>query len=382
MPIPALRVQQSTDTTGYGSLVLNYGPTSARNFIAAFGSSAARVRYCISWSTGFEIGIGTFDGGSPGSLARSTIVASSNAGAAVALPAGVKDVFAWLDPADRPVLSLSASATLTAADAGNLVLYTGSGGATVTLPASTALPIGASIIVRHLNGPNEIYVSAATGDGIDSTYVILAPGHSVTLTLAYPGYWTGMVTAPPRFGRAVGEVFAFAGPYQPPLSLWCNGQAVLRSAYPALFAAISTTYGEGNGTTTFNVPDLRGRAIFGADAMGGYTAGRVTTSGSGITGWMLGAAGGHERMQAHTHSISDPGHTHTAGTAAGGTGSAAVETPGYGAYQAIAAGGNHAHGVNVSAAATGISGTNSAGDGGSQNMPPTMTLNLVIFAGA
>lgn len=55
-----------------------------------------------------------------------------------------------------------------------------------------------------------------------------------------------------------GDIKLSASP-NPPSSFWliCNGQAVLRSAYPSLFAAIGTTYGPGDSSTTFNLPDLQ-----------------------------------------------------------------------------------------------------------------------------
>lgn len=67
----------------------------------------------------------------------------------------------------------------------------------------------------------------------------------------------------------------------------CDGTAYNRTTYAALFAAIGTAYGTGNGSTTFNIPDLRGRFIAGADAMGGIAANRL---GSGLTGGITGAA--------------------------------------------------------------------------------------------
>ena len=60
-------------------------------------------------------------------------------------------------------------------------------------------------------------------------------------------------------------VMAFAGGDPPSGWLYCNGQAVSRTTYAALFAIISTTYGAGNESTTFNVPDLRGAFIRGHD---------------------------------------------------------------------------------------------------------------------
>ncbi len=73
------------------------------------------------------------------------------------------------------------------------------------------------------------------------------------------------------------------------------GQAVSRTTYSVLFALLGTTFGTGDGSTTFNIPDLRGRVVAGADAMGGVAAGRLTDPVSGIDA--LGDAGG---AQSHT----------------------------------------------------------------------------------
>lgn len=57
------------------------------------------------------------------------------------------------------------------------------------------------------------------------------------------------------------------------------GQAISRTTYATYFAQVSTTYGIGDGTTTFNVPDLRGRFTLTNDALGGTPANRVTSAG-------------------------------------------------------------------------------------------------------
>lgn len=68
-----------------------------------------------------------------------------------------------------------------------------------------------------------------------------------------------------------------------------NGQAISRSGVgAALFARIGTTYGVGDGSTTFNVPDITGRSISGKEA----TATRLTTTNSGVDGGTMGATGG------------------------------------------------------------------------------------------
>lgn len=83
-----------------------------------------------------------------------------------------------------------------------------------------------------------------------------------------------------------GEVVPFAGPTAPAGALFCYGQAVSRTSYAGLFAVISTTYGAGDGSTTFNLPDLRGRVAAGKDDMGGSAAGNL--SGGGVLGAALG----------------------------------------------------------------------------------------------
>lgn len=74
-------------------------------------------------------------------------------------------------------------------------------------------------------------------------------------------------------------------------------------------------YGIGDGTTTFEVPDLRGRALIGRDDMGGSAASRVTSGTSGIAATRVGAAGGLQTLMAHTHTVDTKG-TGTAGTTA------------------------------------------------------------------
>ncbi|MEM6911048.1 MAG: tail fiber protein [Verrucomicrobiota bacterium] len=106
-----------------------------------------------------------------------------------------------------------------------------------------------------------------------------------------------------------GSVMPFAGTTLPRNFLWAAGQAVSRTTYAALFAALGTTYGAGDGSTTFNLPDLRGRVAAGKDDMGGSAASRLTSGGAGgIDGAILGTGGGGQQhvltsaqMPSHTH---------------------------------------------------------------------------------
>jgi len=83
-----------------------------------------------------------------------------------------------------------------------------------------------------------------------------------------------------------GEVVPFAGATAPAGALFCYGQTVSRTTYAGLFAVIGTTYGGGDGSTTFHLPDLRGRAVAGKSDMGGSDAGIL--SGGGVLNAALG----------------------------------------------------------------------------------------------
>lgn len=74
------------------------------------------------------------------------------------------------------------------------------------------------------------------------------------------------------------------------------GQAISRTTYATFFSLVSTAYGVGDGSTTFNVPDLRGRVGVAPDNMGGSAASRVTTAGSGIDGSTIGSVGGAQNV--------------------------------------------------------------------------------------
>ena len=155
-------------------------------------------------------------------------------------------------------------------------------------------------------------------------------------------------------GVPAGCVMPYAGATAPDGWLLCHGQAVSRTTYADLFAAIGTAYGPGDGSTTFNVPDLRGRIAAGRDDMGGTDAGRLAGGVANRT--TLGGAGG-----APTHTLTTaeiPAHSH-----------------GFTAVIAIGGGGFSVGG----AFNNGTTATNNTGGGGAHtNTQPTLILNYVI----
>jgi Microcystin-dependent protein len=119
-----------------------------------------------------------------------------------------------------------------------------------------------------------------------------------------------------------GVIKAFGGTVAPAGYLLCNGAAVSRSTYAALFSLISTLYGAGDGSTTFNVPDAVGRSLVGQgshadvstmganDGLSAATRSPIHNSTSGIV--LAGAPGvGSLSLPNHGHGVTDNGHAHS-----------------------------------------------------------------------
>lgn len=173
---------------------------------------------------------------------------------------------------------------------------------------------------------------------------------------------------------APGVINMFGGSQAPSGSLLCNGAAYSRTAYPALFAAIGTTYGAGDGANTFNVPNLQGRVPVGAGT--GY--------GLGSTGGAATVALTEAQMPAHSHSGTTNGvgdHVHGNGlgsggflsgnTSIGGTGLSTAGTSYAQSWVNPTTGGAGAHSHTIQ--------TDTRGSGAPHNnMQPYVVINYII----
>lgn len=175
----------------------------------------------------------------------------------------------------------------------------------------------------------------------------------------------------------LGSVLDYTGSTAPNSAfVLAYGQAISRMSYAAYFALVGTTYGAGDGSTTFNIPDLRGRVCAGKGDMGGVDAGRITPGYFGSNGAALGAVGGSEshilttaQLASHSHAntLIDPGHVHG------------------GVPQAVGAGGGGGFSTvngttSTSSATTGITITNASTGSGSphNNVQPTIILSKIV----
>ena len=124
-----------------------------------------------------------------------------------------------------------------------------------------------------------------TGDGKDVT-VAFSPssaadfsapvsGSKLSAVMVMLSKWRNYIS---RALVPTGTVLAFAGSSAPSGFLLCDGRAVSRTTYTSLFSVIGTTYGSGDGSTTFNLPDMRGRVAVGSDANLGAAAGVQSVS--------------------------------------------------------------------------------------------------------
>jgi microcystin-dependent protein len=171
-------------------------------------------------------------------------------------------------------------------------------------------------------------------------------------------------TSPLSFALLVptGCIMQFAGSSIPNGWLACNGSAVNRSTYITLFGVIGTTYGVGDGSTTFNLPDLKGRVPLGVG------------QGSGLTDRVLAVTGGTEthtlttaEMPIHNHTASDSGHTHSGTTNTDGSHTHTITDPG------------HSHNIGTETVESGAGSVVANNDQGNTQSPyPTTTSSTGI----
>jgi microcystin-dependent protein len=229
------------------------------------------------------------------------------------------------------------------------------------------------VIVQQINSATTMTVLRGAEGSPIKTHAV---GDTVSLSIT-AGTLAALI--PP------GKLEMYAGGTPPIGWLLCDGSAVSRTTFANLFAAIGTTWGPGDGSTTFNVPDLRGRSPIGAG------------TGTGLTNRTLGAQVGAEthvmalsEMPSHGHNDTghyhtDSGHSHSGGTgnqssnhAHGSSAGSGFAFTGQGTWGSVSGGqptvggpnlktagvdADHSHSFNTNGASASI------GSGSAQNQP-------------
>lgn len=384
-------------------------------------ASLATVFYAIeglvSGTLKVEWGVGKVTVGPPTVFERTTVIGNSDGTTTRLNFTGSVRVYNEV-PAERVVYSQPAAGLRAPATKIGAALWaTATGGpndwvVTTPLPDTDTLPPGATVIFKAtaastgavtVNVDGGGALALLTNDGAQA----LGAG-DITLNMLVMMVWDGAnwrcLNATARSLIPVGTIL-FVADTALTTQGWipCDGRNVSRASYPRLrdrWQAINFPFGIGNGSTTMGVPDLRGRALFGRDNLGGTLAGRLNAVAwanfLSASATQIGAVGGDQHLQAHGHGYTDPGHLHGvwmngAGdhqhllnwgsfNDGGGTGRQAFMPFIGGDTAGTQNAGTHAHDAGTYSNGIGIT-IGTSGNGSGNNVPPAMICDVFVFGG-
>lgn len=243
-------------------------------------------------------------------------------------------------PAGNPVVT---GTTITSSWA-NSTLSDIANSLTQSVSADGQTPVtGALNMTGHLI--NNVTDPVSAQDATTKAYVDAADAVLTAAIAAIPSLPTGTINMWPTASAPTGY-------------LLCAGSAVSRTTYAALFAVISTTFGVGDGTTTFNLPNYTNRMPYGTTI--------------GATG---GSADAIVVSHTHTATVTDPSHWHYQPNSGGAGGTITAPggqaNTGNSAYTGYSGTATAVTGISVANSTTGASGTNA-------NLPPYLGINFII----
>lgn len=255
-------------------------------------------------------------------------------------------------------LTLTASSAFSSYEDGLRVSFRASANNTNTVTLSVN-GIGAKPIVFFTSsGESPVAAGQLQSSGIyEVVYSEALKGGSGAWLLLNP-----TVTIP------AGIVVSWAKNAAPSGWLECSGAAVSRTTYAALFSVIGTTWGEGNGTTTFNLPNLRGEFVRGWDNGRGVDSGRAFASAQA------------DAFKSHTHKVDPPNtstssdtHSHTIPTTTenSGNGPRVERTGSEDPANTSTSSDTHSHTVNIPEFDSGSS-------GGTETRPRNVAMMFII----
>jgi microcystin-dependent protein len=258
----------------------------------------------------------------------------------------------------QPITLASASTVLIGAAQSNNIVITG----TTTITGFDSITAGAT---RNVTFTGALTLTHSTNLILPSNAqnITTAAGDSAVFQSLGSGNWKCLVYTRLNGIALVssvdtGTVQMWAGSAIKAGFLLCDGQAVSRNTYAALFAEIGTTWGAGNGSTTFNLPNFADRMPIGAGLIAA-----------------LGGTGGSKDavVVSHTHTatVTDSGHFHAANSGSPGIGAGAGSINSVQQNTGSENTSTETTGISVTNSATGVSGTDA-------NLPPYSGINFII----
>ena len=157
--------------------------------------------------------------------------------------------------------------------------------------------------LRDTSNSNFVAIRAPSDVSSDVTLTLPSSDGNANDVLQSDGSGNLSFTALPQ-AVPTGSVHLMASTTVPSGYLKCNGAAVSRTTYADLFAEIGTAFGAGDGSSTFNVPDLRGEFVRGWDDSRGVDSGRNFATAQGDQNKQ------HNHSATATSTVTDPGHNH------------------------------------------------------------------------
>lgn len=306
--------------------------------------------------------------------------------------------------ADLQNLNTSSYTHLTATQATDLTdggvttlhSHSGSGGGAVPNVISTPTTIAdetSYLVIDHLDVTSELTIdgylgitdlavgengtvtsaSIVSANGFAGTVATATTTPAITVSTSITGIVKGNGTAisaaisgtdyaPPL---PVGVIFPYGGSSAPSGWLMCDGSAVSRTTYATLFTAISTAFGAGDGSTTFNLPNTARKVLVGAGGTGTSTLANTVGATGGAETHTLTTA----ELAVHNHGVTDPTHSHNYYLPNSDTAGAGV---------AVGVSADFSASTATSSSTTGIS-INNAGSGSAHNnLQPSLVTNYII----